>query len=181
MKHCILYIVLSLALTTTSKIQSPLRQMEEASDGGDKKKDEGNDNKVDQFDVAHSERVQKAYPALGYDLKRGPLWTIICITKEFGRIPGKLDIEHKGFFTYQYDVYNCEKFFKVNGLLIWNVGEIPEHCVARGMQADNEKPMYNTLAVTQYGNIPGKSSSPDYTVFSHEGIRFTSKTFYWVC
>jgi hypothetical protein len=162
--------------------------MEEASDGepkSDTVSGEGSEDKektkIDEFHISNPQNVQKAYPALGYDLKHGPYWNIVCITKEFGRIPGKLDIKHRGFFTYEYNVYNCERFFKVNGVLIWNEGKIPENCAARGKQIDNQKPLYNILAITQYGNIPGKASSADYAVFSHEGIRFTSKTFYWLC
>jgi hypothetical protein len=165
-----------------SKIASKTRTLEEAEEGEETKQEEDNEEgQWDPYQVVNPEEVQKAYPALGYDLKHGPLWSIVCITKAFGRIPGKLDVKHRGFFTYNYDVYNCERFFKVNGVLHWNQGEIPEKCVARGKQKDNNKPLYNVVSVTQYGNIPGKASSPVHAVFSHEGIRFTSKSFYWIC
>ena len=134
-----------ITLTAASDGESPpARKLEEPE----------TDNKKLDFEVINPEMVQKAYPALGYDLKHGPLWSIVCITKDFGRIPGKLDVKHRGFFTYKYNVYNCEKFFKINGILTWNTGTIPEKCVARGRQKDNQKPLYNILAVTQYGNIP---------------------------
>ena len=165
-----------LTLTSASEGQSPsARKLEEPQAEKETKTEKIN------FEIVNPEMVQKAYPALGYDLKHGPLWSIVCITKDFGRIPGKLDVKHRGFFTYKYNVYNCEKFFKVNGIMIWNTGDIPEKCVARGRQKDNQKPLYNILAVTQYGNIPGKASVADYGIFSHEGIRFTSKAFYWLC
>ena len=189
MKHLTLHIVVLLILSIKSKIHpSAPHHLEETTDEGTQPNEEGSpDSKdkevsyIDEFHIINPQNVHKVYPAMGYDLKHGPLWNIVCITKEFGRIPGKLDVKHRGFFTYDYNVYNCERFFKVNGLLIWNSGQIPDKCVARGKQTDNQKPLYNILAVTQYGNIPGKASSSEHAVFSHEGIRFTSKNFYWLC
>ena len=192
MKPVSIWLMLSLSLTIACKIKPSNRILNdndpedvEAETGVEEKQKEKapseEEEKFDPYAVEHPEKVQKAYPAMGYDLKHGPLWNIVCITKTFGRIPGKLDVQHRGFFTYQYDVYNCERFFKVNGILRWNTGEIPEDCVARGKQTDNSKPLYNVVAVTQYGNIPGKARSPVHAIFSHEGIRCTSKSFYWLC
>ena len=186
--------------STTEEAPSQTTQAEEASPTTDSEGEEGEEGGQDEAKEAPKEtpkeqpkpkpqnseiknprNVQKKYPALGYDLAEGPQWNIVCITKNFGRIPGKLNIKHQAFFTYQYDVYSCERFFKINGVMLWNEGEIPENCYARGKQKDNEKPLYNIVAVTQYGNIPGKASSKDFGIFSHEGIRFTTKSFYWVC
>ena len=125
--------------------------------------------------------VEEIFPALGFDLKSGPLWNIICITKKWGRIPGKLAVDGRAYFVYEYRVYFCELFFKTNGRMIWNAGKVPKNCKALGKQQGNNLPLYTVLAVTQYGNIPGKSSNPNFAIFSNEGIRFTSKKFYWVC
>lgn len=125
--------------------------------------------------------IQKLYPALGYSLEQGPLWSIVCLTKDWGRIPGKLDLSGHAFFTYDYSIYYCEKFFKVNGKLIWNNKTIPEKCTARGKQNDNSQPLYNVIAVTQHGNIPGKASSALEAIFSVNAIRYSTENFYWIC
>lgn len=157
------------------------------SDQNNIETDDGSKSEATELKPANKPRpspvqfTNKLYPALGFDTKLGPLWSIVCITKEWGRIPGKLTSKGKAFFTYDYSIYYCDKYFKVNGKMIWNDGTIPKNCLARGKQNDNSKPLYNVLAVTQYGNIPGKASSPLEAIFSIDAIRHSSKDFYWIC
>ena len=181
MKLCVkvVFLILSMAMLTQTKIATrktlaqPTRKITE---------DTGAEEAVNKpKSYQDINRVTKNYPALGFDLKHGPNWNIVCLTKDWGRIPGKLNVDGKAYFTYEYLVYHCDVFFKVNGIMIWNEGKIPENCVAKGKQSDNNQALHNVLTVSQYGNIPGKAGSTAFAVYSHEGVRFTSKKFYWVC
>ena len=170
MKHSIILTFLcflSISFIVESKITSKHVHKQETAELNEQEKEE--------------EMIKNIFPALGFEIGFGPVWNIVCITSDWGDIPGKLNIHGRAFFTYKYSVYHCKSYFKVNGIMRLNKGVIPENCFSKGKQYDNNSNIYSTIAISQYGNIPGKASTPRVSVFSHQGIRFTSKDFYWIC
>ena len=127
---------------------------------------------------------QKGAPAMGFQLDRGLIWSIICNSRH-GMVPGKMDSRGEGWYPWGGREWGCngsQIVRAVQGRLVSWDQPLPGNCQAQGSQFDSG-PYHAALIQSQHGLVPGKAKKSRNEAWYSWGGREISvrSNYYFIC